>query len=270
VEEIKVMLQQGAEEGVVEPGEHEMVRNVLNLDDRHVSAVLTPRSDVVFVDVREPLELTREKLRLEPHDVLPLCDGSLDSVVGFIRSTALLDRMLEDEPFDLSSLAEPALFVPETTTLLALLEHFKRNNLPVALVVDEYGGVEGIVSLADVVSAIVGELPTELGEEPLIVHRDDGSWLIDGAMEVDALWRALDVPPSRSEDHQPHYHTLGGLAMWVLGRVPRMGDTFKHAGFRFEVVDMDGRRVDRLWVRRLTPAMQDKTSAPSDDGLKLT
>jgi putative hemolysin len=272
VEEIKVMLEQGAEEGIVEPGEHEMVRNVLNLDERHVSAVLTPRSDVVFADVRDPLELTREKIRQDPHDVLPLCDGSLDNVVGFIRSATLLDRMLENEPFDLSSLAEPPLFVPETTTLLALLEHFKRTRLPAALVVDEFGGVEGIVSLTDVVAAIVGELSTDVGEEPFIVHRDDGSWLIDGAMEIDALWRALDAPPPRAgEEHQQHYHTLGGLAMWVLGRVPRMGDTFEHAGFRFEVVDMDGRRVDRLWVRRLKPAMPDNTSAPtSDDGRRAT
>lgn len=254
VEEIKVMLAQGAEEGIFEPTEHEMVTNVLNLDERHVGGVLTPRSDVVFLDVREPLDAHREKLRLDPHSVLPLCDGGLDHVLGFVRSTKILDQLMEGRALDLRALAEPALFVPETMTLMKLLEQFKRTHLPVALVVDEFGDTQGLVSLNDVTSSIVGDLPAEPGEEPSIVRRDDGSWLMDGGLDLPTVLRTLETESLLSDEEQQHYHTLGGLAMLALGRVPRTGDVFERSGHRFEVVDMDGNRVDRVLVSRAAPA----------------
>jgi putative hemolysin len=250
VDEIRVMLEQGAEEGVFEPTEHEMVTNVLNLDDRHVAAVLTPRSDVVFLDVRDSMEVNREKLRRDAHSVLPLCDGGIERVLGFVRSTKLLDQILGQPTIDLKALVEPALFVPETMTLMKLLEQFKRTHLPVALVVDEFGGVGGLVSLADVIGSIVGDLPSEPSEEASIVRRDDGSWLLDGALDLDSVLRALDAESLLSDEDRRHYHTLGGLAMLVLGRVPRTGDVFERGDFRFEIVDMDGNRVDRVLASR--------------------
>jgi len=256
-DEIRVMLEQGAEEGVFEVTEHEMVTNVLNLDDRHVGGVLTPRSEVVFLDVRDSMEANREKLHHEGHSVLPLCDGGLDSVIGFVRSTKLLDLMLAGQTFDLKGLTEPPLFVPETMTLMRLLEQFKRTHLPVALVVDEFGGVEGLVSLTDVVGSIVGDLPLEPGEEPAIVRREDGSWLLDGALDLDTVMRTLDAESLLSEEDRQHYHTLGGLAMLALGRVPRTGDVFERGTYRFEIVDMDGNRVDRVLVGRIAPASKD-------------
>jgi putative hemolysin len=134
---------QGADEGAFEGVEHEMVANVLNLDERHVGAVLTPRSDVVFLEVRDPVDAHRDKLRQDPHSVVPLCDGGLDHVLGFVRSTRLLDQVMRGDALDLRALAEPALFVPETMTLMKLLEQFKRTHLPVALVVDEFGDTHG-------------------------------------------------------------------------------------------------------------------------------
>jgi putative hemolysin len=250
VDEIRVMLAQGAEEGVVERSEHEMVTNVLNLDDRHVGAVLTPRSDVVFLDVRDSIEVNREKVRQDPHMVLPLCESGLDHVLGFVRSTKLLDALVEGQTVDLAALVEPTLFVPETMTLMKLLEQFKRTHLPVALVVDEFGDVEGLVSLTDVVSAIVGDLPTQAGEEPLIVRRDDGSWLMDGGLDLDTVVRTIDADSLLGDEDRQHYHTLGGLAMLALGRVPKTGDVFKKGEYRFEVVDMDGNRVDRVLISR--------------------
>jgi putative hemolysin len=250
IEELRVMLKQGAAEGVFERTEHEMVSNVLDLNERHVGAVLTPRSEVVFLDIRDSVEVSRAKLREEAHSVLPVCDGGWDHALGFIRSTRLLDHVLAGEALDLHALVEPPLFVPETMTLMKLLEQFKRTHLPVALVVDEFGGVEGLVSLADVVGAIVGELPTEPGEEPSIVRRDDGSWLIDGSLDLDTVSRTLDVESLLTHEERQHYHTLGGLVMFVLGRVPRTGDVFDRANHRFEVVDMDGNRVDRVWISR--------------------
>ena len=250
VEELRVMLEQGAAEGVFEPTEHELVTNVLNLDERHVGAVLTPRSDMIFLDVRDSIDVNREKLRRDPHTVLPICDGGVDHVLGFVRSTKVLEQMLEGHALDIAALAEPALFVPETMTLMKLLEQFKRTHLPIALVVDEFGDVEGLVSLTDVVSSIVGDLPSEPGEEPTIVRRDDGSWLLDGTLNIDAVSRTLRADALVSEEDRQHYHTLGGLAMLALGRVPRIGDVFDRGDYRFEVVDMDGNRVDRVLASR--------------------
>jgi putative hemolysin len=251
LEEIRVLLEQGSDEGVFEGAEHEMVTNVLNLDDRRVGAVLTPRPDVVFLDVRDPLDTNRQKLREDPHNVLPLCDGGLDHVLGFVRSTTVLEKLLEGGTIDLPALAEKPLFVPETMSLMTLLEQFKRTHLPAALVVDEFGDVGGLVSLTDVITSIVGDLPAEPGEEPMIVRRDDGSWLFDGGLDLDAALRTLDAESLLDDEDRQHYHTLGGLAMLALGRVPRTGDVFERGGYRFEIVDMDGNRVDRVLVSRI-------------------
>lgn len=250
LEEIKVLLEQGTEEGVFEASEHQLMTNVLNLDDRHVGSVLTPRSDVVYLDVRDPAETNREKLRGGVHGVFPLCDGGLDKVLGFVRSTKVLEQVLDTGALELQSLADPALFVPETMTLMTLLEQFKRTHLPFALVVDEFGDVEGLVSFTDVIAAIVGDLPSEPGEEPSIVRREDGSWLMDGSIDLDAVLRTLEADSLLTDEDRQHYHTLGGLAMLALGRVPRTGDIFERGEFRFEVVDMDGNRVDRVLIGR--------------------
>jgi putative hemolysin len=256
LEEIKVLIEQGTEEGVFEKEEQKLVTNVLNLDERHVGAILTPRSEVVFLDVDLPFEQNRVTLSETPHTVLPLCRGGLDDVIGFVRSTDVLARVLRGEAVDLVALAWPPLFVPRTVSLMALLEQFRRTHLPVALVVDEFGGVTGLVSLADVTAAIVGELPVGPNEEPAIVRRQDGSLLVDGAIEIDQLEQELDAS-LMTEDDRRHYHTLGGLVMSALGRVPKTGDFFDHEGYRFEVVDMDGNRVDRVL---LTPPRRDADS----------
>jgi len=174
-------------------------------------------------------------------------------VIGFVRSIDVLTRVLRSEPVDLAALASTPLFVPRTVTLMALLEQFRRTHLPVALVVDEFGGVAGLVSLADVTAAIVGDLPVSPNEEPAIVRRQDGSLLVEGSLEIDKLEQELQAD-LLSEDDRRHYHTLGGLVMFALGRVPRTGDTFDHAGHKFEVVDMDGNRVDRVLVTPAEPA----------------
>jgi putative hemolysin len=250
IEEIKLLLEQSTSEGVLEPGEQAMMTNVLNLDERHVAGVLTPRSDIVYLDLQDSPEANRQTLRDDPHDTLPLCDGGLDHVVGFVRVRRVLEAVLGDGTVDLRALADPPLFVPETMTLMRLLEEFKRSGLTAALAVDEFGGIEGIATLTDVVSAIVGELPAEPGGEPAIVRRDDGSWLLDGALDLSTLVQTLDDQTIVQEADRFHYHTLGGLAMSALGRVPRTGDVFERGRYRFEVVDMDGNRVDRVLASR--------------------
>jgi putative hemolysin len=247
VEEIKGLMEQGTEEGVFEKTEQELVANVLHLDDRQVGAVLTPRPEIVFLDVELPFEQNRRTLMESPHTVMPVCRGGLDDVVGLVRSRDILAGVLRGDRLELAALCAPALFVPRTVTLMALIQQFRETHLPVALVVDEFGGVVGLVSLTDVTAAIVGELPDAPGDDPSIVRRADGSLLVDGAVEIAILERRLGVE-LLAEDERSHYHTLGGLAMFVLGRIPRVGDTFERAAHAFEVVDMDGNRVDRLLV----------------------
>jgi putative hemolysin len=247
-EEIKVLIEQGTLEGVFEKTERELVTNVLNLDERKVASVMTPRSDVVFLNAQEPFERSRDKLSAHPHSTLPVCDGGLDHVVGFVRSTDLLGKVLAGEAVDLQALAAPPLFVPRSASVMRLLEQFRRTHMPLALVVDEFGDVAGIVSFTDVLSAIVGDLPQEPGEEPRLLRREDGSWLVDGSLDVETLSRALDDESLLSEAAE--YHTAGGLVMFALGRIPKTGDAFDHRGFRFEIMDMDGNRVDRILVNR--------------------
>jgi putative hemolysin len=250
LEEIKILIEQGTAEGVFEKTEQELVTNVLNLDERRVGGILTPRSDIVFVNVQEPFERIREMLSQSLHSVLPVCDGGLDRVLGFVRSRDVLSRVLKGERVDFKALASTPLFVPETMTLMKLLEQFKRTHLPVALVVNEFGDVDGLVSLTDVMTAIVGDLPAESGEEPMVVRRDDGSWLMDGMLGMEAALKTLRLDPLTINERE-HYNTIGGLAMFTLGRVPRTGDVFERNGFLFEIVDMDGNRVDRVLVTPL-------------------
>jgi putative hemolysin len=247
LEEFRVLVDQGTQEGVFEKTEQELVSNVLRLDERRVGAIMTPRADIVFLDARATFGENRTVLTSHPHTVLPLCDGSLERVFGFVKATDVLVRMLRGESVDLRRLASPPLFVPATTTIMRLLEQFRRTHLPLALVIDEHGGVAGLISFADVVGAIVGDLPPEPGEDPMIVHRGDGSWLLDGAFDLDALRRLLG-DTSYASDAGAYYHTVAGLAMLVLGRIPRTGDVFEKEGVRFEIVDMDGNRVDKLLV----------------------
>lgn len=249
LEELKGLIDQGLADGVFDRSEQELVTNVFSLDQRRVREIATPRHDIVYLDVRAPIRMNYETLMARPHAVLPLCDGDLDHVLGVIRTTRILGRVLRDDLADLRALAEPPLLVPGSLTLMALLEQFRLTHLPVALVVDEYGGIEGLVSLSDLLPVIVGDLPTGPGEAPLVVPRGDGSWLIDGAAGLALLDRTLDAPISKSAG-RARVATLGGLAMHTLGRVPSAGDTFTIGGFRFEVVDMDGHRVGQVLVGR--------------------
>jgi len=258
LEEFRVLVDQGTQEGVFDKTEQELVSNVLRLDERRVGAIMTPRADIVFLDARASFADNRAVLTAHPHTVLPLCDGSLERVFGFVKATDVLVRMLRGDSVDLRRLASPPLFVPATTTIMRLLEQFRRTHLPLALVIDEHGGVSGLISFSDVVGAIVGDLPPEPGEDPMIIHRGDGSWLVDGAFDLDGLRRLLGNS-SYALDAGEYYHTVAGLAMLVLGRIPRTGDLFDKEGVKFEIVDMDGNRVDKLLV---TPPPRPDEPAP--------
>lgn len=262
-EEIRVMMEQGTEAGVFEEAEHDIVKSIFKLGDRAVSALMKPRRDVVWLDIEDPWPETQKKIALSLYSRFPVAHGSLDNVLGVVQAKDLLTRCLAGGKMDLKLNLRPPLFVPENVPALKLLEMFKKSRTHMALVVDEYGGVEGLVTLNDILEDLVGDVASvDMPEEKQIVKRADGSWLIDGRVAVDDLKELLDIPKLPDED-SGSYHTLGGLVMLQMGRVPVSGDVFETNGYRFEVVDMDGKRVDKVLVSR-APASGESETTPHD------
>jgi putative hemolysin len=247
--EIDGLMKIGAEAGVFERAEREFVARVLRLDAQTVGAIMTPRVDIVALRLDAPLAENLKLVRREGYTRLPVCRGSLYEVVGILDTLDLLDPALEDRPLELEAQLRPPLWVPETIHVIRLLELFKQHKEHLALVVDEYGELQGLVTLTDVLEAIVGEVPEAgEGESPEIVRRDDGSLLVDGGASLSSLREALERTLELPGDEANTYQTVGGLVMARLGRVPRAGDHFDFAGVRFEVLDMDRRRVDKVLV----------------------
>ena len=245
-EEIKVMMEQGAEAGVFEQEEQQFVANVFRLDRLKVGAIMTPRADVVYLDVEDSSDDIQRKILDSSHSVMPVCRGGIINVLGIVHAKDLLRRSLSGESFDLLSLLTSPLFIPENATAMKLLEMCKKSGRHVAFVVDEYGDVQGLVSINDVLESIVGDIPSE-GEpaEALAVRREDGSWLLDGMLPVDKF-RELFPEMGLPEEESGTYHTLSGFILMRLGRIPAVADHFSWHGWRFEVVDMDGKRIDKV------------------------
>lgn len=247
-EEIKVLIAQGTEAGMFEEAEQEMVSRVFRLADRSVTALMTPRTDIVWLDVDAPWEQNKHEILANPHTYFPVGQGSLDECIGIVSLKDLLSAYMDGEVVNLRQVMRPPLFVPESIRALKVLELFKESRNHIALIADEYGGLEGLITLNDVSEAVIGELPSlEDLNEPLVIKRDDGSWLLDGMLSIDALKEILQRENLPSED-EGYYQTLGGFAMNILGRVPTSGEHFEAVGFRFEIMDMDGNRVDKVLV----------------------
>lgn len=249
-EEVKLMIEQGTQEGVFEPTEQEMVERVFRLGDRTVSAIMTPRPDVIWLDVNDPPEEIQRKITSSSHTHYPVAEDEIDHVIGMVNTKDLLSQHLGCRPTDLRAILRPALYIPETMSALAVLERFKKKRTHVAVVIDEHGGFQGLVTTSDVLEAIVGDIPTpEEDDAEEILRREDGSYLMDGKVPADELKEVLDLEELPFEDENL-YQTLGGMVMAYLDRIPRAGDSFAWKGFCFEVVDMDGHRVDKVLVRR--------------------
>ena len=247
-EEIRILVEQGAQAGAIEEAERDMVESIFRLGDRPLKSLMTPRPEIVWLDLNAPEEQNREIAKVSNHSRFPVCDGDLDHVVGVVLAQDLLSQCLAEDRFDLSAMKAP-LFVPETMPALRALERFKESGMSMALLMDEFGGIEGLVTLIDILEAIVGDIPTpEEMVSPPIVKRDDGSWLVDGLLTVDEFRETFDVKPFPGEGT---YHTLGGFIIYMLGEVPAAGQTVEWSGFRFEIMDMDGYRVDKVLVELL-------------------
>jgi putative hemolysin len=244
-EEIAALLEAGAEAGVFEEEEHELVERVFWLGDQRAESLMTPRHKIVWLDLEDPPEVHRETIRTHRFSRFLVCQGAVDRVVGMARAMDLLTELLEGGPLDIREVLRKPLIVPEGMRALRLLELFRESGIHLAVVVDEYGGVEGIVTLHDVLEEISGDL--NAGTETRVVQREDGSWLVDATLTMDEFWECLELEERRAEGRQ-EYHTLGGFVVTTLGHIPRAGESFEAHGLRFEVVDMDANRVDKVLV----------------------
>lgn len=248
-EEIRMLVEQGAQAGIIEAEERDMVESIFQLGDRPVEALMTPRPEIVWLDVNSPQEAILQTIDNSSHSRFPVCDGELDNPVGLVRAKDLLARCISGQSLDLRQIMDEPLFVPENARALLVLERFRETGIHLAMLIDEYGGIEGLVTSFDVLESIVGDIPTmDEIDQPPIFQRADGSWLVDGLLTVEEFSRAFDIDSLPGEGE---YKSLGGFVIYMLGSLPKPGDHFDSEGYRFEVADMDGRRVDKILLQRL-------------------
>jgi putative hemolysin len=252
-EEIHAMIEEGSESGVIDEQERAMVRNVFRLDDRQIASLMTPRSDIVYLDLDDGIDENLKKVVDSDHARFPVCRGGLREVAGVVSARQLLKQAVQGEKMSLDTAQQPAVFVPESLTGMELLENFRATSSHVALVVDEYGEVQGLVTPQDLFEAIAGEFKTPSPEDAWAVQRKDGSWLLDGLIPVPELKDRLELERVPEEDYG-RYNTLSGMLMLLLGRVPHTADVAEWEGWRFEIVDMDHKRIDKVLASRLTAA----------------
>jgi putative hemolysin len=248
-EEIHALLVEGSESGAIEEEEHDIVRNVFRLDDRQIGSLMVPRRDVVSLDLDLPWEENAKRIEESGHTRYPVVRGGLRDIVGVISARNLLRRALRGQPPQWESDLQPAVFVPESLTGMELLQNFRASGRQLAFVVDEYGEVLGIVTLRDVLEAITGEFRSGRAEDQWAVMRDDGTWLVDGLIPIPELKDRLGLDGELPEEER--YHTLSGMLMMLLGRLPQTGDKADWDGWRFEIVDMDGKRIDKVLASAL-------------------
>lgn len=258
-EDIQALLTEGSEAGVIERHEHQMLRNVFRLDERRADSLMIPRFDVVFLDVNLPVADNLKRIAASEHSRFPVCRGGLGDVLGIAGTKQILNQLLKGEAPDLIAACQPAVFVPAGLTGAALLEQFRASQIQMVLVVDEYGEVEGLVTVQDVLEAVTGEFtPTDLAEA-WAVQRHDGSWLLDGLIPIPELKDKLALRGAPDEG-KARYHTLSGMLMWMMEKIPQPGDAIDWEHWRLEVIDMDGQRIDKVLATPITPP-----AAPPDD-----
>jgi magnesium and cobalt exporter, CNNM family len=244
-EEIQILIDQGTQAGVFEEAEQDMVEGVFSLGEQRVYSLMTPRTEIVWLDIEDSIEEIRVKIAEHEISRFPVRQDTLDVILGIVKARDLLVASLSGEPIKLKQLLKPAFYIPETMSAARALEIFKEKGTEMLLVIDEFGGLQGLLTVNDVIEEIVGEIELE---EPQATQRQDGSWLLDGMLEVDEFKEIFNLP---TLPHEDEYETLSGFVMLSLGKVPQTADQFEWHELRFEVIDMDGRRVDKVLVTTL-------------------
>ncbi len=244
-EELHVLIDQGTQAGVFEEAEQDMVEGVFSLGQQRVYSLMTPRTEIVWLDIEDTIEEIRDKIAEHEISRFPVRQDTLDVILGIVKARDMLVASLSGGPIKLKQLLKPAFYIPETMSAARALEIFKEKGTEMLLVIDEFGGLQGLLTVNDVIEEIVGEIELE---EPQATQRQDGSWLLDGMLEVDEFKEIFKLP---TLPHEDEYETLSGFVMLSLGRVPQTADQFEWHELRFEVIDMDGRRVDKVLVTTL-------------------
>jgi putative hemolysin len=251
-DEVKGMIKESTDAGVFEKTEYDIAARALRLDDWHLRALMTPRVDLEYIDLDEPLEANLSRIAGSSHGRFPVYRGDRSQVLGIVGARNLFTQAIHGQSLaaiDLAAAVEPVLYVPESVSAIDLLEQMKKQRAELALIVDEYGDIQGLVTLTDVLGALVGDVPgCETDAEPDAVRRDDGSWLMDGGVVLDRFRHLTGAAFAFPDEGQGDYHTLAGFILYQLGAIPKTGDCAGWHGWRFEVVDMDGNRIDRLLV----------------------
>jgi putative hemolysin len=248
-EELHLIVAEASRSGVIEESERAIISGVVRLADRPVRNVMTPRTDVDWIDADADPDEVRETLLDTPHTRLPVAEGSVEAIIGIVQARDVMSALLRGQPVDLRALARPVAIVPDQVDAMDALETLRKADVPMVMVHDEYGHFEGIVTPADLLSAIAGEFASDhdLYDEPMLIEREDGSLLISGQMPIDSLADRLDL--TLPED--PEYATVAGFALWAFKHLPQVGESFDDQGWRFEIVDLDGRKIDKLLVERV-------------------
>lgn len=249
-EEIKVLMEEGTQSGAFEEAEQDMVESIFRIGDQKVSAIMTPRPDLQWIDINDPMSEIKEMIKNSIHSRFPVSEGDLDKIIGIVQVKDLIgDSFLSTDP-DIKKHLKKPLLIPETMHIFKLLEVFKQSGMHMAIVVDEYGGIEGIVSLNDILESIVGDLPSDDEIEPEIIEREDGSYLVDGTFSIDDFKDFFEI--DKLPDEEKHnYQSIGGFVMAHLAKIPEVSEKFEVAELSFEIMDMDGNRIDKILVTRL-------------------
>ncbi|WP_300658599.1 hemolysin family protein [Hydrogenophaga sp.] len=258
-EEINASLEEGVDAGIIEEHEHQMVRNVFLLDDRQLTSIMVPRSEIEWLDAQDSIDVAVQRAWTTGHSWYPVCRGGLDDVVGVIHLPRMLALQAEGNNETLMRHVQPAVFVPETLSGMELLEQFRERATRMVFVVDEYGVVQGLLTPLDMLEAITGELSPHAAVDAWATQREDGAWLIDGAMPVTELKSRLDIEVLPDED-KGRYNTVAGLMQTVAGDLLAQADSVECAGWRFEVLVLDGRRIDQVLISRL-PDVEDPVAS---------
>jgi len=249
-DEIRLMIAQATKSGEIQKEEQNMVSGVFRLGDRRVGTLITPRTEIEWLDLEDSLENNLLKINASRHSCFPIARGDLDQIQGVVAAKEVLRCCLDGSTIHLEDCMIPPTFVPENTPALTLLDLYQSSEPQLVIVIDEYGGVQGLLTIRDILDAIVGDFPfaSQVGERP-IFRRDDQSWLVDGLLPVDEFMDAFQIQEMPDYD-RGHYQTIGGFVMNQLGKIPTTGDSFDWGGYEFEIVDMDGLRVDKILIKK--------------------
>ena len=255
-EEIELMIKEGREEGTIEKEEEDIIKRVFKLDDQKVESIMTPRNEIIWIDLEDDRQINKVKIIESKRSIFPIAKGELDDFIGVVQAKDILSVMFSEEEFDVHKIVKEPLVVSEHLETLELLKEFKENQeyVHMSLVVDEFGCVEGLITLNDLLEGIVGDIPgIDEEEEPQAIQRDDGTWLIDGRYQIDRFKKLFDYNQPLPDEEEDNYTTLAGFILSLSGKIPNEEDKYEHERFIFEIIDIDGHQIDKVLVTNLGP-----------------